>query len=268
MRTVPGVLILGSLLLTLACSPRVLIQLSRGKVLPAAGKDASGGEKPGAAGSGTGDRLRPVDQEQPVRITSERLTYKDQGQVAEFTGRVRVLQGSTRLEAPYLEVHSEDGRAWARNGVRVIDHERGVTVTARELEYLENLNDAAAQGQVRMISHDGRGNPFQVDCDRMEWKSERKEVLARGHVRVTFQGTTATAEAMLYRRDPQVVEFLPARPGEARPKIEKGNGTITGDRITLRLNERAYEAEGSAQADILPETAPPRGRALPEKGTL
>jgi lipopolysaccharide export system protein LptA len=231
-----------------ACAARVLTPLPE---RPAAVKAAAT-----AVVKADGDaRLRPPAEDRPAQITSDRLVYSNQGRVTVFQGNVNVRQDAARLESPYLEVRSEDGQAIASQGVRLIDLERGVTVTAQTLEYRRNLANAKARGDVRLYSHDDQGEPMNLRSDRLAWDTTRKEALAEGGVRVTYRGSTATAEAMHYRQSEQIITLSPAgNTSAARPQIVQEGNTITGNVITLRLNERVYEVSGTAHADLAPRS--------------
>jgi len=256
--------LLGAFALALAaCAPRILTPLpSR----PAArdGQSTNRSVQAEPEGATTNARLKPLDENQPAQITSDRLVYTNQGKVTVFSGQVNVRQGAMRVEAPYLEVRSDDGRAVARQGVRLTDHARGMTLTARELEYKQNLANAKARGDVRLVSHDDQGQSLRVRSDRLDWDNDRREALARGRVQITYRDTTATADVMTYRQAEQLV--ILAADGESktrRPQIEQAGNTILGNLITLRLRERVYEVQGEARAEIQPrETsgAPASGR--------
>jgi lipopolysaccharide export system protein LptA len=233
-----------------ACAPRVFTPFP--ERTPAAVKSAAPETKNVVP-------ARPAE-DLPAQITSDRLVYTNQGRVSVFQGNVTVRQGATRVEAPYLEVRSEDGQAFAREGVRLIDSEQGVTLTARELEYRRSLANAKARGDVRLVSHDNRGESVRLRSDRLAWDTAHKEALAEGGVRVTSQGSTATAEGLHYRQSDQIIELNAAGNSlAARPQIVQDGNTITGQVITLRLNERVYEVSGTAHADLMPRSVPPGG---------
>lgn len=238
-----------------ACVPRALTPLP-GLELKSRPADAAStaGTTATAASAPEDPRLRPLSEDKPAQITSDRMSYSEQGRVTVFQGRVRVRQETMRVETPYLEVRSEDGRALARRGVRIIDHARGLTVTAQELEYRQNLTNATARGRVHLDSHDSQGQPLQMRSERLDWDQRLKEALAGGSVQVNFRGATATAESMRYRQDEQKVELTGAgNTLSARPQIEQEGNTITGDVILLRLSDRVYEVTGSARAELTPK---------------
>ncbi|NTV53208.1 MAG: LPS export ABC transporter periplasmic protein LptC [Candidatus Firestonebacteria bacterium] len=249
--------------LSAACAPRVLSPVIGGNT-PAGAKGNSGTAAVVSGPVSQDARLRPMSEDKPVAITSDRLVYTQQGQVTVFTGRVQVRQAGALLEAPYLEVRSQDGQAVARQGIRLTDSERGLTLTAQELTYKENLAHAQARGNVRVSSLDDKQQPLKVAGEYLEWDAQKKDMKAREHVRVNYQGMTATAEALDYAQAAQVAELTSpdAKPDE-RPRIEQDGDLITGDKLLLKIKERRYEAHGSARAEITPKEngRPGPGRA-------
>lgn len=233
-----------------ACAPRAFT--------PPAAEDQSApsartapAEAPAVPRATDDPRFRPYTAEGPAQVTADRMRYMQEGQVSVFTGRVRVTQGTTRLEAPYLEVLSRDGRAVARQGVRLTDPSRGLTVTAQELAYAQTLDNAQARGNVRLDSRDDQGEPLHLTCDRLDWDDPAQSALARGGVRATYRDITATAETLRYLHADQVLELKPpADPKGPRPRVEQAGSTLTGNAIFLRLRERIYEAQGAARADL------------------
>jgi lipopolysaccharide transport protein LptA len=247
-------IILGIGLAGAACTPRV--------AMPPVGKEASptpvvatGANSATAKVSPVSDssRTKPFSEDRPVAIDSDRLSYTQQGQVTVFQGHVRVQQETTRLDAPYLEVRSQDGQAVARQGIRLVDHTRGITVTAQEMEYKENLSHAQVRGKVKVYSHDDQNQALLVQSGQLEWDAQGKDIKAREKVKVTYRGATATAEAMDYAQTAQVVEMTSPKAGDARPRIEQNGDIITGDKIILKIKERAYQARGQARADVYPK---------------
>ncbi|MEW6516305.1 MAG: LptA/OstA family protein [candidate division FCPU426 bacterium] len=204
--------------------------------------------------SSDGKRMAAPDKSQPVQITADRMQYQDQGQVTVFTGHVRVNQESAWLLAPYLEVQSRDGLAYARGGVRLIDHYRGITLTAKEMDYRRNLADVEVRKNVRVLTHDDQGQPLRIRCDRLDWNTEAETARAREQVVVHYKNITATAGDLRFSQEAETLLLLPPveKPGE-RPEIIRGWDRITGEQITLRIKDRVYEVEGSARAVVLPE---------------
>jgi lipopolysaccharide export system protein LptA len=231
-----------------ACAPRALspgiaATPTRSSARPAAAAAPAAPAEPG--------RLGTYSPEAPAQVTADRMIYTQQGQVSVFQGRVRVTQGPTKMESPYLEVRAQDGRGTARQGVRLTDPTRGLTVTAQELDYTQTLDNAQARGNVRLDTHDDQGEALRLNCERLDWDNRAQTALARGAVRATYRDATATAESMQYLRAAQVLELQQAPgSGSPQPRVEQAGSTITGNVITLRLQERVYEAKGAARADI------------------
>jgi lipopolysaccharide export system protein LptA len=151
-----------------------------------------------------------------------------------------------------LEVRSSDNRAHAQDGVLVVDQARNLTLTAQELDYQENLYNATAKGKVCVDSQDERGQPFRICSERLDWNVRQKLMHAQGKVRVTYAGTTATAEDLDYRQDAQIAVLKPGAGAKSpRPTISQADSVILGDELTLHLRERMYEAKGSAWGKII-----------------
>jgi lipopolysaccharide export system protein LptA len=236
-----------NLLALAGCAPRVVSPIIAGGPAGAKGNSGTAAAVPVAQDA----RLRPMSENKPVAITSDRLAYTQQGQVTVFTGHVNVRQESSVLEAPYLEVRSQDGQAVARQGIRLVDNERGVTLTAQELTYKENLAHAQARGDVRVASTDERQQPLKVASEFLEWDTKTKDMKARDHVRVNYQGMTATAQALDYAQVTELAVLTsPGGKPQERPRIEQAGDVITGDKLILKIKERRYEAHGSARAEI------------------
>jgi lipopolysaccharide export system protein LptA len=248
-----------ALLALAGCAPRVLSP-AIGGTAPAGVRGNSGTAAANPAASRDA-RLRPPSEDKPVAITSDKLAYTQQGQVTVFSGHVHVRQEGATLEAPYLEVRSQDGQAVARQGIRLLDNERGVTLTAQELTYKENLGHAQARGDVRVASRDDRQQPLNLASDYLEWDLQKKNMQARDRVRVNYQGMTATAQALDFAQVAEVAHLTSpgGKPGE-RPRIEQDGDVITGDSLLLKIKERRYEAHGNARAEI---TLKENGRSGP-----
>jgi|GEM_PF-4871127 len=206
-------------------------------------------------------RLQPPDEDKPVQITSDRLEYRNQGQVTVFRGRVKVNQTASRLSTPYLEVRSDDGLALARDGIELVDYERGLTVTAQEMTYRKNLSHIIARQKVRLRSRDEQGVPLSVRSQRLEWWSDRREALASGEVVFHYKDITATADTMHYRQADQILILKQDGPSaqDKAPEIRQGTDVLRGEIITIQIQNRKYEAQGAAQALII---------SSPEKGSF
>ncbi len=194
-------------------------------------------------------RLATPGGDLPVNITSDRMHYRGQGQVAVFRGEVRVNQDEIWLFTPYLEVRSDDGLALARQGVRLEDYTRDVTVTARELEYDKDLSRVTIQKKVCLQTRDERGNQLRIYSRSMEWNAEHGTAEAREKVVVYYLNITATAGNMTYDHERQVL-VLTEVPGQKKslPEILRGPDKLTGKTITLHVKQQKYEVQGSARA--------------------
>lgn len=206
------------------------------------------------------ERLQPPDQDQPAQITADRMTYQKTGRLTVFRGNVRVNQEEAWLFTPYLEVRSEDGLALARGGIRLIDHARGLTVTAREMEYKRNFSNVLVRKQVVVLTHDDQGETLRISSRQLEWDADREAARATGDVVMHYQNITATAGAISFEQDKQEMVLRPASgQSEPLPEIFRGMDRIQGEVIILRVKERTYEVQGSARAVILPEAEPQPG---------
>ncbi|MCD4812253.1 LPS export ABC transporter periplasmic protein LptC [bacterium] len=202
------------------------------------------------------ERLQEPNLDQPARITSDRMQYREQGRVTVFKGKVCVNQVDAWLFSPYLEVRSEKGMAYARQGVRLIDHGRGVTATAREMDYNRDMTHVILRDTVAITSHDDAGETLKMYCDRMRWNENQDAAVADGHVIVHYKDTTATAHTMTYHRLKKMMVLSGEKAKQARhPRVLQGTNTITGELITMHIKDRVYEVEGSAKAIVLPESA-------------
>lgn len=221
---------------------------------------------PTSAVPAAGRRGKPLDPNQPAQIEANRMQYQDQGKVTLFTGNVRVNQESAWLFAPYLEVHASDGLAYARGGVRMIDHYRNVTLTAGEMDYRRNLADVEVRKNVRVLTQDDQGQPLRIRCEQLAWNTEAETAMAQERVVIHYQNITATADALQFSQEAQTLVLTPgAGQAAARPEIIRGLDRITGDQITLSLRDRVYEVAGSARAVVLPEERQPAKKNTPEE---
>jgi len=204
----------------------------------------------------TDKRLKPPEKDQPLQITSDRMAYQEEGKVTIFKGHVKVNQEKAWLFTPYLQVCSDKEVAFARNGIRLIDHERGVTVTARELDYKDDLSYAVIRDNVRLTTHDDEGVTLRIHSKKMEWKDRAETVVAQGDVVVHYKDTTATADVMTFNQPQRVIVLTQFSKGNGKkPLVKQKRNIITGETITLYIKERTYQIEGSAQAIILPESS-------------
>jgi lipopolysaccharide export system protein LptA len=247
-------LVLAAAALSAACAVPVRMDLQPGeKVTLATGPTPL----PTSTVPTGGQRAKPLDPNQPAQVESNRMQYQDQGQVILFTGNVRVNQESAWLFAPSLEVHTRDGLAFARGGVRMIDHYRGITLTAGEMDYRRNLADVEVRKNVQVMTRDDQGQPLRIRCEQLAWDTDTGIARAWERVVVHYQNITATAGELKFSQEAQTLLLTPAGPAAARPEIIRGWDRITGERITLKIKEREYEVEGSARAVVLPEERRP-----------
>ncbi len=209
---------------------------------------------PSRSGVKTPDKRRETTGgDQPVDITSDRMHYQGQGRVTVFRGKVRVNQGTAWLFTPYLEVRSEDGLALARQGIRVVDYMRDVTVTARELKYYKDLSRLTIRKKVCLQTRDERGNQLRIYSRTMEWNAKSNAAVAREKVVVHYLNITATAGNMTYDHERQVLVLTPS-PGkkDLLPEVLRGPDTLNGKIITLNVKQQKYEVQGSARAVFIP----------------
>jgi lipopolysaccharide export system protein LptA len=200
------------------------------------------------------ERLRPPKKESPMQITSDRMIYQEAGKITLFLGNVQVNQEKAWLYTPYLQVRSELGTASARNGIRLIDHERGVTVTAKELDYQDDLSNIVVRKNVKVKTHDEQGLALCLYGHEMEWNKKSEIVIARGNVVVHYKDTTATADSMTFYQQQKKLELAKKANEDGKdPTVWQKENMITGQMITLLINEKTYEVDGSARAIILPE---------------
>ncbi|MCK5242568.1 hypothetical protein KAR34_08970 [bacterium] len=200
------------------------------------------------------ERFRPPKKDKPMQISSDRMIYREEGKVTLFLGNVQVNQEQAWLYTPYLQVNSELGLASARQGVRLIDHERGITVTAKELDYQEDLSNVITRENVKVSTHDDQGMALRLYGRRMEWEKKTESVLATGDVVLHYKDTTATAEIMTYYQKQQKLKLAKESDTSGKnPVVRQKDNMITGQIITLLIKEKIYEVEGSAKAIILPK---------------
>lgn len=213
----------------------------------AVGGPAVGPEKP--AESNRDPRLRPVNEKAPFEITSDRMEYQETGRVTIFTGQVKVNQESAWLYSPYLELRSADNLVVARQGVTLVDRERKIELTARELETQKNLAHVLARGQVVLHTRDEAGLPLRLFCDQLEWNAPNR-VRAEGGATVVYRDLTATASSMDFYKDSQTLHLESG--GGKCPVVYRGGDTLTGNELECLIREKRYLAVGRAKAALVP----------------
>ncbi|MBN1594815.1 LPS export ABC transporter periplasmic protein LptC [candidate division FCPU426 bacterium] len=208
----------------------------------------------GAVPEPQSERLTPPRKDQPMHITSDRMAYQEQGKVTVFTGRVKVNQEQSWLFTPYLQLRSEAGTAYARQGVYLVDYARSVSATAQQLDYKDDLTNVTMRQDVHINTLDDQGQVLRIRSDQLDWNNRAEIAVATGGVVVHYQDTTATAEMLTYHHRDRVLELSPGeQKGKVLPVVQQRHNQITGDLITLYVKDKTYEVTGSARAVILPQ---------------
>lgn len=249
MRPLAAALLCVCLSLLFACSVKHNL---RKEPVPKAAKNGSLATT--AATATSEKKTLAVSQDVPVDIRSDRMRYQNQGQVTIFQGHVQVVQPKAVMQTPYLEVRSNQGLAYARQGVRLEDYTRGMTVTAQELDYSKNLSDVEIRNQVKVKTQDEKGQTLMIQSKKLEWHADKDEALATGAVVVHYQNTTATAETIHFQSAADKL-VLSSEPKDKLPEMQRGPDRISGQVITVYPKEKIYEVDGMAKAIIQPQAA-------------
>lgn len=100
-----------------------------------------------------------VKQVVPLFVSSDRLTYRDETRTVSYDGRVKLRQGSDRIEAAKADAIMDDEnrltRLQASGEVVLTQPER--RATGREIEYLVASETAILQGDLATIEDRARG---------------------------------------------------------------------------------------------------------------
>ncbi len=201
-----------------------------------------------------GPKLTPGWREdQPVAITSDKMTYLNDGEITIFQGHVHVKQEGLELKAPYLKVSSSSGQALAKDGVQLVDRIQDAVIKARELDYQHDLSHVTARQDVHLATKDDAGNAMKLSSDQLDWQPNSGNGRAQGQVVVHYKAVTATAGIMTFS-DQEKKIVLKADPQKVleQPLVINEGDRISGQQITLLMNDNTYIVTGKAQALVNP----------------
>jgi lipopolysaccharide export system protein LptA len=105
------------------------------------------------------------------------------------------------------------------------------------------------EGAVDIVLIDKAGEQTGIKAERIEihYKQDLKKIdriEAKGGVRISRLGTTASTELAIYRSEKNVIELL------IDPRVEDSRGELTADKITVDLDTDDVIAQGNVKGVV------------------
>ncbi len=135
---------------------------------------------------GSGAWALDNDRHQPMHLEADRVTIDDQQKISQYSGDVRLEQGSIRASGDEITVHSDD------NGPQRIV----ITGTPATFSQRPEGKEHDAHGRAQRIEHDTDGEVTLFIGEARFWQGQEEFTGARieydaGHDRVHAQGDDA-----------------------------------------------------------------------------
>ncbi|SIQ59721.1 lipopolysaccharide export system protein LptA [Alkalispirochaeta americana] len=181
----------------------------------------------------------------------------DETEIILAEGRERtVLRGNARVEsaavillADEIELYGPDFRyAETRKNVRVLDGERGFSITADTVWFDRETENFRASGQVVV---DDEINDLIVKGGFLETRRGGDLLILQMSVRVLREDLTARSQFLRYRRQEEVLEL------SGFPRVFWKGDEYRATRIIMNLATDEIELQGQVEGSVfLEETAP------------
>ncbi len=210
----------------------------------------------------------------PVEIAAEAIEYDANSGLMTATGGVRITQGQSVMTGDRAEYNTKSQEGYLTGGVQAVSQE--ATLTAAEVRTYNNNTQLVAWGGAVLTKGDQRLTGPRIEysaskqyalipenakiempdgtmtADKIEAFIPESRAIGTGSVHIVSPARKldATADTATYYGEPKGQSKV-ILSGNARA-LQDGN-VLTGETLTLRLEEKAVDAQGRTKLVITPQ---------------
>ncbi len=210
----------------------------------------------------------------PVEIAAETIEYDATSGLMTATGGVRITQGQSVMTGDRAEYNTKSQEGHLTGGVQAVSQE--ATLTAAEVRTYNNNTQLTAWGDAVLTKGDQRLTGPRIEyftstqyalipenariempdgimtADKIEAFIPESKAIGTGSVHIVspVRKLDATADIATYYGEPKGQSKV-ILSGNARA-LQDGN-VLTGETLTLRLEEKAVDAQGRTKLVITPQ---------------
>ena len=201
----------------------------------------------------------------PVEIVADAIDYDAATGIMNATGTVRITQGEAVMTGAHAQYDTKKQEGSLTGGVNAVNQD--MTLNAAEIQTFKNNTQLIASGDAVLTKGDKRLSGPRVEyysdkqyalvpadgkiempdgtmtADKIEAFIQENRAVGTGSVHIVsdVRKLDATADTATYYGEPKGQSKVILR-GNAHA-VQEGN-TLTGDTLTLRLDEKAMDAQG------------------------
>lgn len=176
----------------------------------------------------------------PLDITSDEVEYsKVKGkEVVVFTGHVIAVQGTTTLKSDQLKLFPDENKAVAQGRAWMKDEKQKMILTGERIEYYHDRRYGMATGKPKLVSEKEN---FTLTSKKIEAFLPEDRLRATGRVKLVRDGMVATCKVLNYFDKERKAVLT------GNPEIREKENLVTGERITLYIDEYRVVVENKAR---------------------
>ncbi len=187
-------------------------------------------------------------------ITSDRMEGTRGGNVAVFSGNVKLLKDEVTLVSDRMENHEGEDVLLAMGNVHGVDMSKeGETteVFCDKARYSRDMSYGVFTGEPRVIRIDLEDESKTIDIsgDRIEVFEDEEKGIVKGHVVVKQEDVSATSDLLNYSSEMREIVLTEGTPG-INQNNEEVEARYTARKITMFLEERTIIFEDHFNARI------------------
>lgn len=178
----------------------------------------------------------------PVQLSADTIQYNNTAKLVQAFGNVVITQDATTLTGAAAEYRQDTNLAVVSGGIALTKDT--LRLTGATVEYDTAAGVGVVKGQPRLADKDGAW----LTGERIDFFTTEDRAVATGGVHIVHPGRQIDAvadEATYYGKDHKVLLR-----GNARA-VQEGN-TLTGDTLTVYLNDKTMNAQGNTKLIIIP----------------
>ncbi len=182
----------------------------------------------------------------PLDITSDEVKYSKvkEKEVVIFTGHVVATQETTTLKSDQLKLFPEENKVVAQGQAWMRDEKEKMILTGDRIEYYHDRRYGVVTGKPKLVSEKEN---FTLTGKKMETFLPEDRFRATGRVRLVRDGMVATCKVLDYFNKERKAILT------GNPEIREGKNLVTGDKITLYIDEYRVIVEDRARIKFIPE---------------
>jgi hypothetical protein len=162
-------------------------------------------------------------------LTAKKITYHEDQQIAIAERNVHLWRTGQELFTAYLKYYYKTDQSLVKNGVKIMDLDNRVTITAKQGEYLPEQNRAYVRKKSHLVRLDSAGtDTLHIYARRMDYYfSPVKKAVALDSVKIVRENLTAKCDSAVYEVDEERA-FL-----EISPQAFQENSEMVGRQMEM-----------------------------------